>query len=164
MASQPEQEIRDQVAAWLRELAELRQYERPLHEAAPAEVHSALIQVRGRLDRMESIAGSLASARSAAQSRARVLQDVAGDAWDALADQESRSGARREWEGKEERYGRWRVATFDQIRAARQAVLLADLLADADARAARMLRGLQQVREELLATLRYLPWESALER
>lgn len=164
MTSQPEQDIRAQVTAWLTELAELRSYKRPQHEAPPADVHAALILVRGRLDRMEAIAASLASARSAAQSRARALQEAASDAWDALADKEAKSGTRREWEGKEERYARWRVATFDQIRAARQAVLLADFMTDADVRASRALRGLQQVRDELRDTLRYLPWESSLER
>ncbi len=159
-----EAQIRAQVAEWLKETAELRAFQRPGHEAAPPEVHEALLQARSRLDRMEEICGNLSAVKAGALAKTRVLQEQAQDAWDKLADSHSRQAGVREWEGKEERYARWRLATFDQVRSARQAQLFADFATQADTQAHRAFRGLSAVREELLASLRYLPWLSSLEQ
>jgi hypothetical protein len=163
MTSLSADQVREQLAGWRKEAAELRAFTRPGVAATPSEVHAALVEVRGRLDRLEAICVSVAILKSGATSWARALADAAQDAWDQLAAQESRSAVRQDYEGAQERYARWRVATLVQLQAARQAQVLADQVAQADLHVSKAYYGLRDIRGELMESMRHLQGLSSLD-
>jgi hypothetical protein len=154
----------EQLQRWLKEAGELRVFDVPDTNAAPSEVHEAIQVLRGNLDRLEGILADVTALKIANRAAQRAREEEAQDAWDKQADIESRAAVRREFEGAEERYARWRLSTLPQLQAVRQARVLAEFSAQTEARVAIMFRGLRDVREELLVRLKYLQWESAMER
>lgn len=160
-----EQGTREQVAELLDELAALRDFAAPPHDADPAAVHEALCEgLRPRLDRAEGIVTEITAHRRRCRREARRLAAVTADAYDeALAGPSSRAMS-REFEGVRDREVQARVKSSPQRREQRRAEDLADVTEQAEDAARRMFFGLRDIREELLATLRYLPWEASMER
>ena len=156
--------IKDQCTAWLEEAAQLRALKTPGDGAAPVSVHAALVAARGRLDRLETLLSMAIALKSGAAIRARELAELAEDAWDEKAQTAQRRGIQREFEGAQERYALWRLATKDERKAARTARSVADIAEDTELRIRRAYYGLDGVRQDMLHRLKYLAWESTLER
>jgi hypothetical protein len=164
----PESSSEDQAAALctphLEEVRKLRKFVRPKHSASPSEVHEALLDVRGRLDRMEGLLSDLSMWRAAARIRISELEQDALEAWDREATAKDLMHRSSGYEGKEERYAHWNLKTLKQRQRVRTAQRVADIFALHEDQARAAYRGLRDVREELLATLRYLQWEVVMER
>lgn len=163
-APSPEDVVRGRLTALVRQAYELRSFKRPPADAAPAVVHEALVRLRTDLDVLENCMIQVSLIRQATESEQKAAEEEAQDAWDRQADAEYRRGVRRDFEGAEERYARWRLATFEQQRVARQSRARADLARQSEIAVRTVYRGMNGIREELLASLRYLQWESAMER
>lgn len=155
--------IRAQCNTWLAEAFRLRQVPNPSDTAPPAAVHRALVQARAHLDTLETYLSTALAFKAVTATNARRQEEAAEDAWDAKAG-ETRRQMRREFEGAQERYAYWRLDTREQRKAARQARAAADIAADAAERIRLAYRGLDGLRSDLGYRLRYLQWESALER
>jgi hypothetical protein len=159
-------DARQQVAELLNEMAALRDFEVPAHDAAPGEVHRVLREVlRPRLDRAEVIMAKVAGHRRRARQEARRAAAVTADAYDdALVKFSSRAMA-REYESIKDREVQARVASSAQRREQRAAEAVADVIEQAEEAARGMFFGLRDIRKELLVTLEsYLPWEASMER
>lgn len=135
----------------------------PERGSHPAVVHAALLEARSHLDRLETILSEVTALRVAAQVRARELEDQAQDEWDKQAKTAQQTG-RREFEGARERYAMWDLATINERIRARDARKVADLVSGTEDRIRLAYRGLDGMRQDLLASLRYLAWESVQER
>lgn len=161
--SDPIAAIREQCNSWLASAFQLRQVRNPPDTAAPAAVHQALVQARAQLDTLETVLSTALAFKAVTATNARQQEDIAEDAWDDKAG-EGRRQMRREFEGAQERYAWWRLDTRDQRRAARQARAAADVAADTAERIRIAYRGLDGLRADLNARLKYLQWESMMER
>jgi conjugal transfer/entry exclusion protein len=159
-----EEVIRQQCQLWVNEASALRIFQRPGPAAPPGEVHSRLLEARGKLDRLEAILAEITAYRASMKARARQLEQDADDAYDKELDQLARAGVRRDYEGAQERYAQARLAALPQRQRSRTAQRAADLVASNEEVVRGMFRGLRDVREELLASLRYLQWENQLAR
>lgn len=131
---------------------------------SPPQAREKLQKLRGNLDRVEQLVTEVTALKMGAVALQKEKEETAQDAWDKLADSHGKSPVRRDFEGTEERYARWRVATFDLLREARQSRNLTEFAAQTDMRVRNMQRGLREVREELLAFIKELQWESVMER
>lgn len=159
-----EQAVQDRCAELLLELAQLRAFDVPDDETPGPEVHGALRDVRARLDRAGEVCAEIRRHRRRARRVAKSLAAAAADAFDVRMDQLARKAVRLEYQSVKDREAMARVATSPERRKARAAERLADLVDEADEAARSLFSGLLGIREELLATLRYLPWEASLER
>jgi hypothetical protein len=126
----------------------------------------ALEYVRAVQDNMEEYVSLAISVRGALGRGAMDAQLTYDEAWAQQADLHSRTGVRRgeEMEGPRERYARWDVKVFAQLRAARQAekqkALAQELLDDMWLR----YRAINATREDIAQVLRSYAFESSLER
>lgn len=159
-----ERSIQDRCAELLLELAQLRAFDVPDDETPGKEVHAALRRVRGRLDRAGEVCAEIRRHRRRARRIARQLAAVADDAFDAEMAKLAAKAVRLEYQSVKDREAMAKVATSPERRKARAAERAADLVDEADEVARSLFSGLLGIREELLATLRYLPWEASLER
>jgi hypothetical protein len=151
--------------AWLAEMAALRRIALPPLGSGPEEYRAALIEARGKLDRVEEILGQTLRMRGGMQRRAVQCEQAAEDRWNQLADEARRTGhTSRDYEGAKERYASFTVRCMDEIRMARQWRLAADLAADLVERARTTHFGLKDVRGELIEHLRAFVLESNLDR
>lgn len=153
--------IRDLGNGWLAEVAELRQVQVPKPGAPPPEVYEALLTVRANLDRVETILSQAMTVRSGAELSARELADLAADKLDQQI--KARSARARDYEAARERLAEANLDALAERHAARSAQKLADMAASIEARIRLAHRGLDGLRSDLLAALRYLPWESSLD-
>jgi hypothetical protein len=155
--------LRTRLAELATEAAELRSFRRPPHQATMAEVHEAVLEARGRLDRLEEIRISTGAIKRATAGGQLAAEERAKDAWDACADRDKNRQA-REYEGAEERYARWRLETLLPLQTARQARVLAEQAAQVADDVATRYFGLKDTQREMLESLKYLQWESSMER
>jgi hypothetical protein len=155
-------DIQDLVQPWLAEVAELRDVEVPDVSAQPPEVHKALVEARGGLDRVEEILAMAMVLRSGAEARAKDLTEKADDALDtALV---ARSRRARDFEAGRERLAMASLDTLAERRAARSAGKAADLSVSIEKRVRLHYYGLVKLRDELADRLRHTSWESSLDR
>ena len=154
--------IQELVHPWLAEVAKLRDVEVPGVSAQPPEVHKALVEARGGLDRVEEILAMAMVLRSGAEARAKELTEKADDDLDrALV---ARSARAREFEGARERLAAASLDTLAERRAARSAVRAADLATSIEKRVRLHYYGLVKLRDELADRLKHLAWETHLDR
>lgn len=149
-------------SAWLAEVAELRAVKVPDASAQPPEVHKALVEARGSLDRLEEILSMAMVLRSGAEAKAKELAEAADDAMDKAT--VARSARARDFEGARERLAAASLDTLAERRAARSAARLAALAADIEKRIRLRYYGLAKLRDELADRLRHTSWESSLDR
>jgi hypothetical protein len=159
-------EPRQQVTDLLNEMAKLRSFAVPSHDADPAEVHRVLREVlRPRLDRAEVIMAEVAGHRRRARREAKQAAAATSDAYDKVLNGFSSRAMSREYESIRDREVQARVQSSPQRREQRQAEETADLIEQAEDAAKGMFFGLRDIRAELLTTLQhYIPWEASLER
>jgi hypothetical protein len=163
-AVDPEIAAQKQCTALASQMAELRQFHRPPAGAPPVEVYEALIDVRGRLDQAEELLTESARFKAGMRSRARKLDGDADDAFASVMARLGKQSMRREFEGVQDRVSQARLETLEQRRQARIAMRIADIAEDCYDRVRTMYFSLRDVRGELVESLRYLEWESHLER
>lgn len=154
--------VRLQLVGHARESAELRAFHSPGLVATPSDISEALIDLRGRLDRMEEIFTRATLVRIGLTAAQKAAEETAQDAWDAQAVRDANRQV-REYEGAEERYARWRLATLMEIRAARQARVLADQARQVEGDVKTRFYGLRDIRVELLDRQKRFVLESNLE-
>lgn len=159
-----ESPYRRQCAGLLNELAGLRAFPVPPHDATPDTVHEALRELRGRLDRAEVILTEVVSLRHRARREHRRLAFELDEAYDAALGPQSTTAVRREFESIKDREVTARVRTSALRRDAKRADREADVFEQAEDAAKRMFFGMRDVRAELLTTLdKYLPWRASME-
>jgi hypothetical protein len=157
-----------QAAEWCDELrgamAALRGgFEYPPPDADPPVVHDALIDMRARLDLAETVVAESARRRRKARRVAKDLADRAADAYDTELEPLSRRAVRQQYESVKDREVLARVKASPAYRRAREAARMADLVEEADDEIRAAFFALRDIREDLLARLRFLPWLSNLE-
>jgi hypothetical protein len=156
---------REAAARLLLEMAVLRDFPVPPHDADPVAVHSALLELRARLDRAEVILVSVRSLYGRAARSVAVQAEQASDEYDAELADLARKAVKQEYSSVHDRIAMARVKSLDARRrqrsAERQAEVMLQVLKAVESR----FYGLRDIRAELLATLQhYLPWEASLER
>lgn len=143
----------------------------PSFDADPAEILTALQDVRRRLDRVEELYANSMRVKAQAQRDRAVCQALADDAWD-TAITGARTGRRTvavintrdEFVSAKERDAEANLATVEHRRKARQADDAYTAIA-ANVEVLRTIhRGLDSVRHDLLTVLRTLAFESTLDR
>jgi hypothetical protein len=155
-------EIQALGSAWLGETEKLRAVEVPDVSAPPPEVHKALVEARGNLDRLEEILSLAMVLRSGAEARAKDLTEKADDDFDtALV---ARSKRAREFEAGRERQAQASLDTLPQRHTARSAARLSATAADIEKRVRLRYYGLVKLRDELADRLKHTSWESNLDR
>jgi hypothetical protein len=163
-----EDEVKEDLARLLTEMAALRDFRVPPHDADPPAVHSALRDgLRPRLDRAEVIMAEVARyrrrARAAADDSARAADDAYDEALAKMSGPAARGG--REYESIKDREVLARVKASPLRKQARAAERFADLADEAETAMRGMFFGLRDIRKELLTSLdSYLPWLSHLEQ
>ena len=155
---------RERCAALLQELAELRAFPVPAHDADGREVHEAIRELRARLDRAEVIRRDISVLVGRARREARGLGGTADEAYDTELGRLSQRAVTREYESIKDREVTARLKALEARKAARKAERAADIMAEAEKAADGMYFSLRDIREELLTTLRsYLPWLASVE-
>jgi hypothetical protein len=155
---------REQCVALLNELAELRAFSVPPHDATPDTVHGALRELRTRLDRAEVIMTEIARLRHRARREYRKLAFELDEAYDEVLAKMSERAVTRQFESIKDREVTARIKSSDARRDAKRADREADVLEEAEEAAKRMFFGMRDIRAELLASLeKYLPWRASME-
>lgn len=154
--------LRDKCAEWLAAAYALRKSPWPGKGASPFAVSEALVQARANLDNLETIYGHIMALRAASEAKARELEVKASDAWDKEANDHRRE-PRREYEGSQERYAYWRLATRIQLLEARDAREFADFVKGTYDRIKLCYDGLNELRRDLASRLTHLRWEKSME-
>lgn len=165
----PLTQLEEQILGWVKEALELRfaqdgEYLSTEHGADP--VLSGLLNVRGRLDRIEELLTKVTRARGRAQRARMVAQAVADDAWDTQSQVELQAAQRRpdQFVAPRERYANSNLETLHQKRDLRAAERLAHSTEEAYEVIRTVHRGLDSIRNDHLAVIRALSWESHMER
>lgn len=138
----------------------------PDTQAPPHEVHTYLLDVRRRLDRIEQILALATRARAHAKRQAATATAAADDDWDAAVTRLRNQPVRR---GDEYSSARERAAeaNLECLSARKNARSATDALSHADELldVVRLLhKGLDGIRQDTLTTLRLVQFESHLER
>jgi hypothetical protein len=155
---------REQCVALLNELAELRAFVVPPHDATPDTVHEALRELRTRLDRAEVIMTDITRARHRARREYRKLAFELDEAYDAALSPLSKRAVTQQYESIKDREVTARIKSSEVRRDAKRADREADVLEEAEEAAKRMFFGMRDIRAELLASLeKYLPWRASME-
>lgn len=134
------------------------------HPGNTDSVRNTLIFLRGLADRMETIQAQAIHGAGHARRSSRQAEDAHKDAYDAESARQRRTGVQADYISTRERDADVSLAVFDQRRAARQAWLLSDEVADA----VKIIRSasdwLNEARHDLREQLRSVSWDSHLER
>jgi DNA-binding transcriptional ArsR family regulator len=155
---------RRQCADLLNELAGLRAFPVPPHDATPDTVHEALRELRGRLDRAEVIFSEVSALRHRARRECRRLALVTDEAYDAALGKLSARAVTREYESIRDREVTARVQSSGDRRESKRAEHEADIFEQSYEAARQMFFGMRDIRAELLTTLdKYLPWRASME-
>jgi hypothetical protein len=160
-----EEAVKEDLVRLLQEMAGLRAFKAPPHEADPTVVHEALRDdLRLRLDRAEVLMAEASRYRRKARAEASRLGAEADDAYDEVLVGLSERARRAEFESIKDREVQARVKSSPKRRAARAAERFADQVDEAETVVRGMFFGLLNIRAELLVTLEhYFPWRSSLE-
>lgn len=151
--------------ALLEQASGLRGFPLPDESAALPAVHRALVEVRARLDQLETVHGQALTLKAAAEAAALGEERAEQDAWDDEAERYQKRGLRQDYEGAQERYAVFRIRTRDVRARARAARDIADLAAFTERRISAMHRGLDGARLDLHRRLNVVAViESSMER
>jgi len=145
-------------------MAPLRDIVRPPADAPPHEVYGVLVDVRARLDLAETLLTESQRFRIGSRSRAAMRKGEADDAYTEAMAKLAQQAVRRQYEGVEDRRAQANFQTLPLRRKARTAQRVADIADDCYERVRTLYFSLRDLRQELLDSLRYLEWESHLER
>jgi hypothetical protein len=146
------------------DMALLRAFPVPPHDAQPSAVHEAIIELRARLDLAEGLMTEMARRRRKARRVARQRSEAADDSYDAEMARLAERAIRLEYQGVRDRIAMAQVHASAYRRKARQAERLADLIEEAEDAVKSAFFGLRDIRKELLSRQdSYLPWLHHLE-
>ncbi len=157
-------------AQWADAMARLRfgTEDKPLEvpgvEAEGHDVHKALLAIRGRLDMAELLLKGARVERRRFRARAKIRQQERDDEYDEQLAELAKGAVRREYEGAQERMAKARLHVLELTRTQRTAEAVRDLVDDAYEGLRDQFFGLLNIREELIARLRELQFETAMER
>lgn len=166
-APDPVEFLRQRTTEWLEEVAVLRRQASealPRIGAPPQAYAEALRAIRPLLDRVEEIHATAISLSGGARRAAAESAAQAQEAWDAQATAQQRARSGSEYEGAQERYARWNLATLAHRRQARRDEHAAGIALDAEKRIRLAHQGIEGMRQELVPVLRFLQWETSNER
>jgi hypothetical protein len=136
----------------------------PRVDASSGELLEALLDVRRRLDRVEELLATALQLRSVA-SRNHTLRNIqVDDRWDEVAVRLRQSAVRDEYSSAKERAAAANLEVINERRTERVARLSLALCDDAVDRIRLRMRGLQDLRQDLLALVRMLQWETTIDR
>jgi hypothetical protein len=127
-------------------------------------VHEALLDVRGRLDLAESLKIEARKVRRQFRDIAAQRREEADENFDKLLVKQGEGALRQEWQGGREREAKARTLNLDERRAARTAEKAARRAEEMFETITDMFFGLLNIREELIARLRELQFETVMER
>jgi hypothetical protein len=133
-------------------------------EAEGHDVHAALLAIRARLDLAEQLLKGARIERRRFRARARLRQQERDDEYDEKLADLAKGAVRREYEGAQERMAKARLHVLELTRKQRTAEAVRDLVDDAYEGLRDQFFGLLNIREELIARLRELQFETAMER
>jgi len=139
-------------------------FDLPAGGAGGEVVHGALLDVRARLDLAEELKLAARKLRREFRDKARLRAQERDDEYDRRLDKLSDGAMRREWESGREREARARLAVLELTRAARTAEAARARVEEMFDSLTDMFFGLLNIREELIARLRELQFETAMER
>lgn len=145
-------------------MAPLRDIQRPAAEASANEVYVVLVDVRARLDLAETVLLEVTRFRSGSRSKAAQRKGEADDAYTEAMAKLAQQAVRRQYEGVEDRRAQANLQTLEVRRRARTAQRVADIADDCYERVRTLYFSLRDLRQELLDSLRYLEWETSMER
>lgn len=128
------------------------------------DVHQVLLDVRARLDLAEQLLRDTRRERLRYRSRAAQRRHEADDAYDDVLDKLGEGAVRLEWQSGREREAKARLRTLDARKVARRAEAASAMVDDCYEALRDAFFGLLNIREELIARLRELQFESVLER
>lgn len=136
----------------------------PGHTAVGGEVHEALLDVRARLDLAEELMTKARRERRRFRAKA-VQRQVERDArYDQVMASLGEGAVRREYEGTKDREAKARVRVLELTQTANRAGAARVMVDDCFDGLKDTFFGLLNIREELIARLRELQFESTLER
>lgn len=136
----------------------------PRPDASAGELLEALLDVRRRMDRVEELLATALHLRGMAARKATALRVQAEDAWDEAAVRQRAAAVRDEYSSAKERTAATNLEILDLRRLERGADVHARLCDDAVEAIRLRLRGLGDVRQDVLAVLRTRQWETSLDR
>lgn len=145
-------------------MAPLRDVRRPPAEAPAHEVYCVLVDVRARLDLAETLLTEASRFRIGSRSKAAQRKGEADDAYTDVMAKLAQQAVRRQYEGVEDRRAQANLQTLGVRRRARTAQRVADIADDCYERVRTLYFSLRDLRQELLESLRYLEWETSMER
>jgi len=128
------------------------------------DVHKALLDVRARLDAAEQLKLAGRKLRREFRDKARLRAQERDDEYDDRLDKLSAGAVRREWESGREREARARLQVVEMTRTVRTAEAARSRVEEMFDSLTDMFFGLLNIREELIARLRELQFETAMER
>lgn len=163
----PERVFADRLGGLVRQGLDLRfGVGLPGAAAAPPEVLAVLLEVRGRLDRLESLLLESLRLRDGARQARTAAEAEAGEAWDqqAAAGSPALLSKAGDYTGPRERYAQYNIATLDQQRQSQRAARVAAAAEGAYEQLRVLHRGLDGLRQDLVTALRAVQFESSIER
>lgn len=147
------------------EALELRMGARlPASDASTGQLLDALLDVRRCLDRVEALLVSTLTLRNWVARQHTAVRNEVDDAWDKAAVDGRNAGIRDEYSSARERAAAANLAVADLRRVERIADRKLKRCEEATEFIRLRLRGLQEVRQDLLAIMKIRQFESALER
>lgn len=165
----PLSQLEEQMLSWVKEALDLRfaqnggEYLSTEHGSNP--VLNGLLSVRGRLDRVEELLSMATRARGRVGRAVAVAKAVNDDRWDVEVRAEGARPMRQgEFVAPREKYANANLETLNEKRDFRAAERLYSFADEAYEVIRTVYRGLDNVRQDHLAVIRHLSWESNLER
>lgn len=136
----------------------------PQPDASVGELLEALLNVRQRLDRVEELLAVTLELRGMAARKHTVCRIAVDDAWDLAAVRQRQAAVRDEYSSAKERAAATNLEVLDLRRVERMTDLHERLCDEAVESLRLRLRGLQEVRQDILAVVKIRQFESAMER
>jgi len=133
-------------------------------DASSKELLDCLLDVRARMDRVEELLATGLQLRGLAARKHTVLRIQVDDAWDEVAVRQRQHAVRDEYSSARERAAVANLEVLDLRRLERGAELHTRLCDEAVESIKLRLRGLGDVRQDVMAIIRTRQWESTLDR
>lgn len=164
----PLTKVEEQILEWVKTALDMRYQTQPEYlgpDSGPQEVLKSLLSVRARLDCTEELMSRVIRARGRVSRAMAAAKAVAEDAWDSQVKVEREKSSRHgEFEAPRERYANANLETLNQKRDLRAAERLMSSVDEAHAVIQLVYRGLDGVRQDHLAILRTMQYQSHLEQ
>lgn len=136
----------------------------PPADATTGQLLAALLGVRQRLDRMEALLADVLQLRAVAARQHTAVRIIVDDAWDQAAVGARNAGVRDEYSSAKERAAAANLQVLDERRLERVADRQLRRCDEAVEFIRLRLRGLQEVRQDILAVIKIRQFETAMER